>query len=171
MRAEGILQSFLFHGAQHIVYGTDVIRGVINYKFKTYARALLLEDLVHYFLLLGLYTASCIYVGYTQGVEKNVGSVVTGSLVMIVGIGNFIRFLKQVHALWIERGWLGVFYYGRDYMKWIELISYVMVILFIPIAIWASNFGSELVNGFMAVTLILIWVKLLYYAQAFEVTG
>ena len=146
--------------------------GVINFKFQTYARRLLLEDLFHYLILLISFTSCCIYTGYNRRFFDTNGSIASLILVVSVGTGNLIRLFKQFHTLWMERQYTGISYYMTDYMKWIEFSSYIVVVVFLPLAsIRRQGEESQLVIGFMATASVLLWVKLLYYAQAFKSTG
>ena len=146
--------------------------GVINFKFQTYARRLLLEDLFHYLILLISFTSCCNYTGYNRRFFDTNGSIASLILVVSVGTGNLIRLFKQFHTLWMERQYTGISYYMTDYMKWIEFSSYIVVVAFLPLAsIWRHGEESHLVIGFMATASVLLWVKLLYYAQAFKSTG
>ena len=172
MSREGILQPLLFDRAPHSIFGSDLVMGVINFKFQTYARRLLLEDLFHYLVLLLVFTSCCIYTGYRRMFFHTDGSIASMILLVSVGTGNLIRLFKQFHTLWMERQYSGISYYLTDYMKWIEFSSYIVVVVFLPLAsIRRPDKESQLVIGFMATASVLLWVKLLYYAQAFKSTG
>lgn len=200
MGNEGILQPLLLHQAPHFFFGTELVKGVINYKYKIYGRMLLLEDFYHYLFLLLVFTASAIYAGIERGFGHKGGNILTTLLVTIVALGNLLHSLKQWHSLWVEARTIGLRHYMRDYMKLIELFSYILVVFAFPLSLTIrklrnssnddetpgkmpgnrtnitatsqdDNEDSEVVLGMMAVVAVLLWLKLLYYMQAFESTG
>ena len=170
MGREGILQPLLFERVQHFIFGSDLVKGVINFKYENHARVLLLEDLYHYLFLRFVFTCSCVYAGYKRSFGKTGGPYMTIALVIVVGFGNLVRLLKQLYSLWEERQYAGISYYFCDYMKWIELFSYLVVVFFVPVTMMVSA-ESDVLRGFMASASVLLWVKMLYYAQAFKSTG
>lgn len=171
MGAEGILQPLLYQRVQHFIFGSDLVKGVVNYKFLVYARALLLEDLYHYLFLLVVFTGACLYAGYNRRFGWTLGPILTMVVVCLVGFGNLVHLVKQFYELWKHKEYAGVSYYLCDYMKWIEGSSYILVVFFVPIAMACLDEDSQLILGFMATASVLLWVKLLYYAQAFSSTG
>lgn len=92
-------------------------------------------------------------------------------IIVVVGLGNFVKLLNQIRSLCEERQYNGIIYYMRDWMKLIELTSYIVVIISVPISLMAYKRPSTVLVGFMASASVLLWMKLLYYAQAFKATG
>eukprot|EP00210_Caulerpa_lentillifera_P003481 g3321.t1 len=179
---EGLVQPLLLQNAQHFVFSTDLVKSVINYKYFEYARSLLLEDLYHHLTLLFTFTGNCIVVGYQEkshgcrsllSSERNEssGPIYTTVFATFVAFGSLIRLIMQVHTLWLEQGWSGLLYYAKNVQKWTELISCLLLVVAIPLVVIYCGFESEAVASLMAVTSVLLWVKLLFYAQAFKSTG
>lgn len=169
---EGVLQSLLLEDTDHQIFGSEPVRGIINYKYESYGRALILEDMYHYILLLILFTTLCILLGYSDSASPGLTKFFSlANFSAIVALGFLIRFLKQVNALWFDRGCQGLRYYLTDVWKWCEFSSYVLVVLVIPITIDKRSADSQLLDGLLATTSVLLWTKLLYYAQAFKSTG
>lgn len=179
--SEGLLQPLLLHKAQHFVFSTDLMNAVINYKYFAYARSLLLEDLYHHLFLLFIFTSNCISVGKlnrtacdgsdNSSKEKESGLIFITVLATFVAFGSLVRLLMQVHTIWLEQGWNGLLYYANNVQKWIELVYCVLLVVVIPVLILYCGFASDEVAAFMAVASVLLWMKLLFYAQAFKSTG
>eukprot|EP00210_Caulerpa_lentillifera_P003038 g2900.t1 len=170
--SEGVLQSLLLEDTDHQIFGSEPVKGVINYKYETYGRSLILEDMYHYILLLILYTTLCIYLGYSYNSNPKLPSGISiANISALVALGFLIRFLKQLNALWHDRGFQGLLYYLTDIWKWFEISSYILVVLVIPITINERSVQSELLDGILAIASVLLWTKFLYYAQAFKSTG
>eukprot|EP00210_Caulerpa_lentillifera_P002852 g2726.t1 len=179
--SEGLLQPLLVQNVEHFVFSTDLISAVINYKYFAYARSLLLEDLYHHLFLLLIFTGNCILVGQLKRDEKNNPDknnrtespqlFFTAVLATLVAFGSFVRLAMQVHTMWLEQGWIGLLYYAKKAQKWIELVSCLLLVIVIPMLIKRCGFGSDEVAGVMAVASVLLWMKLLFYAQAFKSTG
>lgn len=169
---EGVLQSLLLEDTDHQIFGSEPVRGIINYKYESYGRSLILEDMYHYILLLIIFTTLCIWLGYKDSASPGLTRLFSlANISAIVALGFLIRFLKQVNALWFDRGFQGLRYYMTDVWKWFEFTSYVLVVVVIPITIDQRDSDSQLLDGLLATSSVLLWTKLLYYAQAFKSTG
>lgn len=89
------------------VFSTIPLRATIALKWETYARTLLLRELLLYSVMLGLFTAYCILKGYTEtGKDKTLGWLGGGILVitMLMALWKLYRVMRQFWLLCSDCG-------------------------------------------------------------------
>ncbi|GMH33162.1 hypothetical protein BSKO_00996 [Bryopsis sp. KO-2023] len=182
MGSQGILQPLLLHNAPHNIYGFRPLQCVITLKWKMYAEKLLMEELVHYSILLVMYTTYSYLMGFTM---DNAGIVkvlrgetdsfpVAAAVVLLANSlitwGNLIREIKQICSLYRDAGRRGLLYWAISPWNWLEMVSYILLSIIIPIVHYVP-FNSKFLTSLVAAESILVWSKMLYFAQAFKDTG
>ncbi|CAD7698159.1 unnamed protein product [Ostreobium quekettii] len=178
---EGLLRALVANRTSHQMFGARPIASMVDYKWHSYARELLLEELSHYALLLGSFTAFCIFLGHLQefqetddAVDDVVAVLAAISLLMsiILAIFNLIRKLFQIITLAKEEGWKGIFLWSNSHWNWIETVSYLVVVFLIPFAIVRGEATQDVdLSSLSAIVVIMLWWKALYYLGPFRSTG
>lgn len=179
---DGIFQQLLLYHAPYHIYGYLPLKCVITLKWKLYAEQLLMEEMIHYGMLLILFTSYSYILGFTedsmgiQGVLKGrTGSYPVAAMIFlffsaVLASGNLVRELKQLFTLRKDAGWRGIGYWVFSGWNWAELCSYLLIAAGIPVVHYVGG-HPNLLTSLVATTSILLWSKMLYYAQAFKRTG
>ncbi|CAD7700864.1 unnamed protein product [Ostreobium quekettii] len=182
---DGILRPLLLEGMPKKIFSSKTMMSVIDYKWKTYARELMLEEIVHYVFMLLFFTAYTIAVGLRKQEfddahdavkgDRGVQSLVFLILTTILAAMNFVREIKQILTYLKEfpktryegmRVWVS--------SKWnvMELMSYIFLVLVIPVLHFtATGKLNQLQSVAVGMATILVWWKVLYYFLAFRPTG
>eukprot|EP00803_Ostreobium_quekettii_P000555 evm.model.scf_322.4 EVM.evm.TU.scf_322.4 scf_322:80745-87058(+) len=182
---EGILRPLLLEGMPKKIFASKMMLAVINFKWETYARELLLEEITHYVLMVLFFTAYAIVLGHRRHSMQDVGEVLGGSLgapslVLMISTAflaftNFVRELKQIKTYIKEfpktkheglRVWLS--------SKWnvMEFMSYIFLVVVIPVLhLTAIDSANQVQSVAVGMATILVWWKMLYYFLGFKPTG
>lgn len=90
---------------------------------------------------------------------------------MILGLLCFYKELKQMGAH-RRQGSKGIWYWAFSPWNWIELLSYMLLLCGVPSLhfSWASSENVALTYA-LAVEIILLWWKFMYFLQPFSLTG
>lgn len=182
MGSDGILQQLLLHNAPYHIYGFLPLRAVISLKWKMYAEKLMIEDLLQYIALLFVYTTYSYLLGFTED-SSGIHDVIRGetsefpiasAAFLLAGAalatGNLVRELKQISILRKDAPGRGLWYWIITPWNWLEVVSYLLLMIVIPVVHFA-DLNSRFLTSLVAAEAILVWSKMLYFAQAFKKTG
>lgn len=180
--SDGILQQLLLNNAPNHIYGFLPLRCVICLKWKMYAEKLLIEDLLQYIALLFVYTTYSYLLGFTEdssGLHTVIQGGTSGFPVAsaafliasaVLAAGNLVREVKQVTMLRKDAPGRGLWYWAITPWNWLEMVSYLLVIIVIPV-VHFGELNDRFLTSLVATEAILVWSKMLYFAQAFKKTG
>ncbi|GMH42925.1 hypothetical protein BSKO_10847 [Bryopsis sp. KO-2023] len=186
--SRGMLRQLLMSGAPIQIFGTAPIRGVIQYKWNSFAKRILLENLSLYTALLFLFTLFSILRGF-HGQHRlsddnpfTVASSITLIFTSPLAIWKLARLLRQLTYYFSDEmygGWRGARYWLFSGFRLFEITTLLLVAVVIPVMhflalrndINGGELADEEVHGIIAPVSILLWWHMLYYTLPFKHTG
>lgn len=171
---KGIVRDLLLGNAGARAFSTLPVQVIIDYKWRLYARSLLLHELGMHLLLLTMFTLFGYFLGSQPEYEHpRLRDDICLFTCTILGFFSFVREFNQLHFYLTQYKINGVVFWLKSGWNWMEVTSYVILVILLP----ANRLSSENIltgrqtSDFVAVTLIMLWWKVLCYARAFEPTG
>eukprot|EP00803_Ostreobium_quekettii_P000758 evm.model.scf_2069.1 EVM.evm.TU.scf_2069.1 scf_2069:9780-19707(+) len=180
--SKGILRNLLIADVDHHAFATLPMMCVIKYKWSAYGRQLLLEEIWHYSVMLIFFVVYCFLLGYQPSFDDT-SDVFTGGrsqaalvflfLSVAMAALSLVRDARQLKTYWEDSRLKGLQYWISSPWNWLELASYIFLVFVIPAMHLTadSRHSSTQLSNVVAVEVILISIRLLYYAQAFEHTA
>lgn len=164
----GLIHNLLLRKVDDRVYATCTIKYVITYKWRTYGLNLLLEEFGHHAILLVMFTSYVFVVDRESTID-----LVLLFLSVAMALMTMFREFQQLRTYWIDNGIKGLCHWFTSHWNLLELASYLLLIFVIPALHLAGERGDARVrlDDVLAVEVILLWSRLLYYAEPFEATG
>eukprot|EP00210_Caulerpa_lentillifera_P007778 g7422.t1 len=182
----GIIRPLLMLEAPSHVFGASLLKWVVEFKWnkiwKKRSRKTLLFYSV-YMLIYSIYgiwmTLSRRHLGHDMVLRVCLSillfsSMVLASILLYLECIQMKTYIQDGKALFPNDPMWGLRKYWRSGWTIVEVVSYIMVIIVIPslhIANLLNPCVWSLLSTFIAVESILIWIKVWYFAQAFEKTG
>ncbi|EGD76392.1 hypothetical protein PTSG_07515 [Salpingoeca rosetta] len=156
------------------LFGSFIVRAVIQYKWQTSGQRLFLWEAAWYMLSVALITALT-FVFNTSGKDvaqllgaadnssnSNNGSDVVSVVIMVVlGVLAGVDMLQEVRQSRLVHG------YWLDLWNWLDVTNVVLVF----VVLGAYFAGWQHARAFLALAVYLRWYGLLYYLQPFQSTG
>eukprot|EP00803_Ostreobium_quekettii_P000971 evm.model.scf_1652.1 EVM.evm.TU.scf_1652.1 scf_1652:9454-14514(+) len=184
----GILRGLLLANVPPRLLSLTPIKCVIAYKWNTYAMELFLEEICHYSALLLFFTAYAVLLGRQGNFGPQAGdsenpSALDGKhaaptlaflfLSVAMAIMNLIREAQQLITYAADYGFKGLWYWTNSHWNWVELVSYVLLVTVIPPThlLADDDCDSNRLSVYVAVEVILLWWKVLFFLQVFEPTA
>ncbi|CAD7705341.1 unnamed protein product, partial [Ostreobium quekettii] len=178
---KGLLRALVANRTTHQMYAATPIASLVDYKWHSYGRELLLEELTHYALLLASFTAYCIFLGHLGEFEERSASfndavAIFAAISLVVSIilafFNLVRKIFQVITLVKEEGLRGFVMWSNFHWHSIEIASYLIVVFLIPFAFVKGEARQDVdLSSLSAIVVIMLWWKALYYCGPFRSTG
>lgn len=182
----GIIRFLLMQESPSWVFKTDLVKSVITWKWERIWKKRCTLELWRYALFLLVYTVYAICVGLRgTKLKHNKIDLVTSSTLLIVAmffavmmvwheylqLKTFVRDGNKHFNSWM---WGCQYYFLQSQWNMLELLSYVLLLLVLPILHFGFMFDESFRAPFfvfVGVESILMWFKVWYYAQPFEKTG
>jgi len=172
-------------------FSTQLVRSIIAYKWRKYAHAMVVLHAIFYFVYVGLFTAFVAVLGHDtqhQSMVKDSGDpdviydnngaqqAVLLSLSALLGFWNLVVEVKQIlHDVrdGHEYGFNGMAYWLRSKWNLLELLSSLMTAIVLPVTHFMADTTErdERESMMVAITAIVLWWKMLYFATPFRATG
>eukprot|EP00210_Caulerpa_lentillifera_P004984 g4758.t1 len=179
----GLLRRLLMMDVPVKMFNTDIVRWTVAHKWNTYGFECCLKELAEYTLLVVIFTIYAMLLKYNGGdFEELEGGLLFIPLVLAMYLGaknlkqeylQICRFRDDAEKEF-KNGRLGVRYHLKSQWNWMELISYFLLMLPIPVVhlvATVTRYGNLALTALVAVESIIIYWKLLYFAQAFKLSG
>ena len=182
----GILHPLLVNEAPSRIYSSKPLQCIIEYKWNAYAERAVYHEISHYIAMLFFFTLYTIILGHDKmGNEtaedlvkdkRSIVGLVSLGLAALLAVAHLLLEIKQIIVYVREGrvfGFNGLLFWVKSPWNVLEIISLLFVAFFLP-ALHLGDWKSEIdkiETGAAAVTSIMLWWKLLYYAQAFRKTG
>jgi len=151
--------------------------------YRTYAKKLLLQELLHHCLVAVAFTVYCFFlhdeetfeIADTTGDEENSDALKsTLAVCWILALPCLIRELNQCMVYSTRHQWTGFVYWLKSGWNWMEVLSYFNIVVVIPLGHFVlANKGHGTIGlSVMAATeSLLLWSRMLFYARPFRPTG
>lgn len=172
----GILRDLLVGNSDRRAFQTMAIRVIIDYKWRLYGRHLLVSELGNYMLLLLFFTVYGGLLGRRS--EENVGGPMATedvfmALSAVLALTNLLKEFNQLYYYMEEYKWAGLYFWVTSGWNWIELATYTILVFLLPISRLLPGvvLSGRGISDVVAMTMILLWWKVLFYARAFEAIG
>eukprot|EP00210_Caulerpa_lentillifera_P007820 g7462.t1 len=182
----GIIRPLLMQQAPSHVFGAPVFKWVVEYKWKMIWKKRSLKSLVFYLVYMLLYSIYSIWItlsGRNLGHDKVPRVCLSYLLSASVVFAFIFLYLEYIQMkTYIQDGkWIfpddphwGLRKYWSSGWNIVEVVCYIMVIIVIS-GLHIANLHNldvwSILSACIAVESILIWIKVWYFAQAFEKTG
>eukprot|EP00210_Caulerpa_lentillifera_P007770 g7414.t2 len=182
----GIIRPLLMQEAPSHVFGASLLKWVVELKWKKIWKKRSRKSLYFYLVYMLIYSVYSIWIilSRTHVGQDMVISVCLTILLLASVVFAFILLYQEYIQMktYIQDGkklfrndpmW-GLRKYWSSGWNIVEVASYIMVILVISSLHFANLFNFDvwsLLSACIAIEAILIWIKVWYFAQAFEKTG
>eukprot|EP00210_Caulerpa_lentillifera_P007800 g7444.t1 len=182
----GIIRPLLMQDAPSHVFGSSLLQWTVDYKWKKIWNKRSWKSLMFYSVYMLVYSIYSIWMTLSRKhLDHDMVLCVCLSILLLVlmvftsillyleyiQIKSYIQDEKKLFPN--DRMW-GLRKYWSSGWNIVEIVSYIMVLIVIPSLHVANllNFDVwSILSACIAVESILIWIKVWYFAQAFEKTG
>ena len=184
---EGLLRPLLFSRKMpDSVFTTDLVRSVIQYKWQKYAGRMFVQELCVYTAYVLLFTMYGILLGHGDpspedngdvgGGANGIGQAICLLLCSILGFNNLYGKVNQIKTYATDgrrHGFNGLWIWLWSRWNVVDLFSSVVTTFILPmIHFTATNEDrSQRESLLAAITLVVLWWKMLYFGQATRTTG
>eukprot|EP00210_Caulerpa_lentillifera_P006581 g6286.t1 len=182
----GILRLLLMQNAPSNIYKTELVRSVICWKMKYIWRARALAKIKIYTIFVAIFSSYAILIGYLgdhllNEIWKPILIVLLLVVLMVMAL-LFLReeyiqvktYIRDGRVLSKDRPSCGLWHYLHSKWNQLELLSYFLILVVIPILQFFAFLDSNIIPGLyaiIAIESILLWTKVWYFAQSYRVTG
>lgn len=179
-RTRGLVKRLLMAKVPNRAYSSPPIRMVLSYKWNEYGKMMTITQFAQFFLLLVCFTTYCFLLGSTHSTlskANGAGDIpesygtrarVFLSFSALLALISLLCEVKQIVVQVSEDGYRGALHYISSMWNWVEVASYLMLVLVIPLFHMVHNIGHSIV---VAITSIMLWWKLMYFAKTYRKTG
>jgi len=163
------------------VFASKLVQAVVQYKWQKYASRLFAHELVVYLIYVLLFTIYAILLGHKNRDPEDLKDVIADSngavqgmcllLCAVMGLVNLHWKVNQITTLAIDgknHGFNGLWYWFSLGWNMLDLLSSLVTAFVLP-AVHFSATNEELGEAeswLASITLLALWWKLLYFAQA-----
>eukprot|EP00210_Caulerpa_lentillifera_P007783 g7427.t1 len=182
----GIIRPLLMQEAPSHVFGSSLLKWVVEYKWNKIWKKRSWKSIVFYLVYMILYsvygiwmTLSRRHLGHDMVLRVCLSvlflaSMVFASILLYLEYVQMKTYIQDGKKLFPDDQMWGLRKYWSSGWNIVEVISYIMVIIIIPSLHVANllNFDVwSILSACIAIESILIWIKVWYFAQAIEKTG
>eukprot|EP00210_Caulerpa_lentillifera_P007751 g7397.t1 len=182
----GIIRPLLMQEAPSHVFDSSLLKWVVEYKWNKIWKNRSWKSVVFYLVYMILYSVYGIWMTLARrhlghhvvlGVCLSVllfASMVFASILLYLEYVQMRTYIKDGKELFPEDPMWGLRKYWSSGWNIVEVVSYIMVITVIPSLHVANLLNLDvwsILSACIAIEAILIWMKVWYFAQAFEKTG
>ncbi|CAD7703777.1 unnamed protein product, partial [Ostreobium quekettii] len=177
----GILRPLLFSNVPNQAYSSDFVRSVILYKWNTYAAEMLMTQLMHHICILTAFVSAAIMLGHDREGRQEHADIMDGkfdiAITMFIGIASVLGLLslvRKVHQMltYCLEGRKTFWFWLMEKRNVLEVLSLVLVTFVIPPVHLGAGPGLKRHESWLvAITLILLFWKLVYFGQSFPRTA
>lgn len=196
----GILRKLLFNKVHHSVYGSFMIRAIVDYKWRyvlhscfvsachcwtrLYAKRLMIQELIYFaFAFLGFVIYCCMLIcgessdanSEHDGEEDWSFQIVAFIVCWVPALPRLYREVNQCLEYTTNHRFQGFIYWLTSAWNWIEVLSFVIVVVIIPLGhlsiLLDEGYRSSTLSAFVAIELLLLCSRMLFYARPFDNTG
>eukprot|EP00210_Caulerpa_lentillifera_P009188 g8760.t1 len=190
---DGLLHNLLIHRAHNSVFDSFVVNAIVDHKWKTYARGILIEELIYHVLVSLSFTIYCFFLcaEHTYKIksegaskeensesapkeENSVPTIISFCICFILAIQCLFREFHQCIVYITTHDLFGLYYWLKSGWNLIEMLSYINVVIIIPLAEFKLLNGGKrasILSALVAVGSLLFWSRVLFYARPFRRTG
>jgi len=194
----GILRDLLVNRVHNSAFGSFIVKAVVDYKWKyvacfrfpnsffinrKYARSYLTQELYHHTLVCISFTVYCFVLIYggsnkidTQHEhEANLNlKNISLTVCLVLAAPCLFREFCQCLVYTANHGLPGFVYWLKSAWNWIEVFSYINVVVIIPLCQWVllkEGTHRAILSAVVGVESLLLWSRMLFYARPFDHTG
>lgn len=180
---KGLLRRLLMMDVPVKIFETDIVQWTVAHKWNAYGYKRCRKEVLEYILLLVIFTIYAMlmsYCGSTFDGKEGYLLFIPLILAMYMGARNLkqeyvqIRRFKDDAEKEFKDPQRGVAYYFKSQWNWMELFTYFVLMCPIPVFHFiatASDKGNTTLTALVSVQSIIMWWKLLYFAQAIKRSG
>ncbi|GMH40807.1 hypothetical protein BSKO_08711 [Bryopsis sp. KO-2023] len=177
---KGLLSPLLVGNSPSSAFSSPIVRYIINYKWQEYAKRLVVNEMLHYVVMLVMFTIYSIIMGtYNWPTKRDMMRHWAGIVAIVLlicssflALLNLLRELQQIRVHVTSSGWKGLMYYGDSAWNWTEIGTYILLVFVIPVVQFkGSPQDNVMLSILLAIEAIFLWWKILYYMRAFKATG
>eukprot|EP00210_Caulerpa_lentillifera_P009493 g9053.t1 len=182
----GLLHNLFIYGAHHLAFASFIVKAVVQYKWKTYAQKLLIQELFCHSLISICFTVYCFFLSADRTYMLNsdddddehtkISTHTSVALLVcwVLATPCLIREICQCQVYISDHGFFGFCYWLKSAWNWIEVLCYIILVFIIPLGQYFFLTKGEdtfSLSAFVAVESLLIWSRMLFYARPFRHTG
>eukprot|EP00210_Caulerpa_lentillifera_P008162 g7795.t1 len=184
----GIIRFLLFQQAPSHIFKVDIVKWTITYKWEYLWKKHFFKMVLKHGCLAVAFTSYTVCLAYlgkdfkessTQLVHYLSGCLLILSIILawnhlmleFTQIKTYIRDGKQLLP---KDRFLGIKHYFQSGWNVVEFITYFLIVFVIPLLhglTYHNSSNATFLCSFVSFATILIWIKVWYFAQAFEQTG
>ncbi|GMH39374.1 hypothetical protein BSKO_07272 [Bryopsis sp. KO-2023] len=177
---QGLLSSLLVIEAPTSAFASPTVKHIISYKWSTYAEQLMFIEFVHFGIMLLTFTVYTWMMGRSDWPRRRDmlrdpwGQIAIALLFAsaFLALLNLLREFKQFFIQLQGTGWTGLKYWTKSAWNWVEVLTYILLIIIIPVVHFAERPNDNVgLSTILAVASIMMWWKVLYYMRSFKRTG
>ncbi|CAD7697120.1 unnamed protein product [Ostreobium quekettii] len=163
------------------VFDSKLVHAVVQYKWQTYAHRLFTRELCIYLVYVLLFTIYTILLGHKNREPEGFGDVIGDAnggfqaicVLLCSGLGftNLFWKVNQIYTLLLDgqrHGFSGLWYWFSSGWNVLDLLSSMVTALVLPAVHFAATYEKlgEGESWLAAITLLVLWCRMLYFAQA-----
>ncbi|CAD7704847.1 unnamed protein product [Ostreobium quekettii] len=188
---DGLLRPLLVsNGIPDEAFSTPLVHSIIEFKWQAYAHKMVIKEATIYATYVALFTAYAAALGSDDENQVNFDEDKVGPfigewhesqavLLILSAIMGFLNFVVEVNQVVNDfkdgrrAHFNGVFYWAFSKWNLLELLSSIMTAFVIPATHFSATSESrdQRESVMVAITAIVLWWKLLYFATPFRATG
>eukprot|EP00210_Caulerpa_lentillifera_P009494 g9054.t1 len=180
----GLLHNLFIYRAHCSAFGSFIIEAIVEYKWKTYARQLLIQEAFHHGLVSLSFTIYCAFLNverthilgseYQQNEESSICTLISLHVCQALAALCLHREICQCVLHIRGHQWRGFIYWMKSAWNWLEAFCYINVVIIIPLGhhlFLSDGDKTFILSAFVAIESLLIWSRMLFYARPFRRTG
>eukprot|EP00210_Caulerpa_lentillifera_P009517 g9076.t1 len=180
----GLLHNLIIYRAHYSAFGSFIIEAIVEYKWKTYARQLLIQEAFHHGLVALSFIIYCTFLNAErthilgskdkQNEESSIHTLISLHVCQALATLCLHREICQSISYIIDHHLLGFIYWVKSSWIWLKVFSYQNLVIIIPLGhylLLSDGDKTFILSSYVAVESLLIWSRMLFYARPFRNVG